>query len=116
MLQRPVPCENLISRLPCPHADPASRTPPTPHAAQAVTPKVTDRARKWRRVSAPLSGAGARRCPIFTSFVSRTRRPRIDGQIGGCKGDAFTPSRTPETPRQVELVDAPWVERSGALS
>src|SRR5258705_8361848 len=47
MLQRPVPWENLISRLPCPHAGPT----PAAHAEQATTPKVMVLPRKLRRVS-----------------------------------------------------------------
>src|SRR6267143_1629510 len=48
MLQRPVPCENLISRWPCAHDGSA------PHIAHAATPKVTLRPRNPRRVTSAM--------------------------------------------------------------
>src|SRR6267378_135597 len=51
MLQRPVPCENLISRLPCAHDGSA------PHIAHAATPKVTLRPRNPRRVTSAMKAS-----------------------------------------------------------
>src|SRR2546426_12252021 len=51
MLQRPVPCENLISRLPCAHDGSA------PHIAHAATPKVTLRPRNPRRVISVMTAS-----------------------------------------------------------
>src|SRR6267143_4233694 len=51
MLQRPVPCENLISRWPCAHEGSA------PHIAHAATPKVTLRPRNPRRVISAMTAS-----------------------------------------------------------
>src|SRR6267378_5194282 len=51
MLQRPVPCENLISRLPC--ADDGR----APHIAHAATPKVRLRPRNPRRVISAMTAS-----------------------------------------------------------
>jgi hypothetical protein len=50
---RPVLCENLIPRLPCPQADPSPRARLTPHAAQAATP-APRRRHRCARVSHPI--------------------------------------------------------------